>query len=186
MTKLYGDLWTDGSINGVGVPRKATVEISGTKMRDFLCKGDIDNFSKLLPPLPDSAKAEIAQILIQSADLGCPLNRRENKADIESLKETSQIPLGIFLGLIEQSLNEADPTAMFGSEIVNVPEVAYAYSGTEEEDDECLDEEEEELEELSGVGGVEGYAGPGNRDGDKQRLIREVEDYLFKLLGVTE
>ena len=105
---------------------------------------------------------------------------------MESLKETSQIPLGIFLGLIEQSLNEADPTAMFGSEIVNVPEVAYAYSGTEENDDECLDEEEEELEELSGVGGVEGYAGPGNRDGDKQRLIREVEDYLFKLLGVTE
>ena len=185
MTKLYGDLWTDGSINGVGVPRKATVEISGTKMRDFLCKGDIDSFSKLLPPLPDSAKAEIAQILIQSADLGCPLNRRENKADMESLKETSQIPLGIFLGLIEQSLNEADPTAMFGSEIVNVPEVAYAYSGTEEEDDECL-EEEEELEELSGLGGVsggiEGYAGPGKRDG----LIREVEDYLFKLLGVTE
>ena len=84
MTKLYGDLWksdSGSSIKGVGVPRSATIEISGTKMRGYLCDGDIDNFSSLLPPLPDSAKEEIANILMSSIELGCPLERRQAKQE---------------------------------------------------------------------------------------------------------
>ena len=44
------------------------------------------------------------------------------------------MPLGIFLGLIEEVLNEASPTEMFGSEIVNVPDVAYKFNGSGEEE----------------------------------------------------
>ena len=219
MTKMYGDLWTGGAIKGVGVPRTATVEISGTKMREYLCSGDIESFSELLPPLPEEAKTEIAQILMQSINLGCPLSRRG-----EELQEVSQLPLGIFLGLIEQTLNEIDPVGMFGSEIVNIPDVAYRFHGTKDEELEeivssekqrkwacaqagesrknfkgelklsadeaermCAEKvlEEDELEEISGMSvgpGVEVSSDSGKRDG----LIREVEDYLFKLLGVTE
>ena len=47
--------------------------------------------------------------------------------------------------------------------------------------------EEDELEEITTMGAPggaadEGTSEPGKRDG----LIREVEDYLFKLLGVVE
>jgi len=46
---------------------------------------------------------------------------------------------------------------------------------------------EEELEEISAAGGaaaaVEGAAGPHKKDEEQQGLIREVEDYLYKLLG---
>ena len=84
MTRLYGELWKNKqgpSIRGVGIPRTATVEISGTKMRGFLCSGDIESFSSLLPPLPDSAKKEVAEILMQSIELGCPLERRTPKTE---------------------------------------------------------------------------------------------------------
>ena len=79
MTKQYGELWNNESgpsIKGVGVPRTATVEISGTKMRKYLCDGDLDSFSALLPPLPDNVRREIAQILSDSAVCGLPMSKR--------------------------------------------------------------------------------------------------------------
>lgn len=82
MTGQYGDLWKSESapsIKGVGVPRTATVEISGSKMRGYLCDGDLDSFANLLPPLPDSAKQEIASILSSSISCGVPQERRQNE-----------------------------------------------------------------------------------------------------------
>ena len=80
MTKEYGDLWNSSSapaIRGVGVPRTSTIEVSGTQMRQFLCDGDIDSFSALLPPLPEDVKDEIGQILSTGITCGMPMSRRE-------------------------------------------------------------------------------------------------------------
>jgi hypothetical protein len=84
MTKQYGDLWKSESapsIRGVGVPRTATIEISGTEMRDYLCAGDTKAFGEMLPPLPADVKEEIANILVTSIELGCPLKRRPVKGE---------------------------------------------------------------------------------------------------------
>lgn len=92
MTSRYGDLWASVGadceapcIQGVGIPRTATVEISGSKMRKMLCDGDIENFSALLPPLPDDVKREIGTILSQSIAAGCPLERRGSKVQAEAV-----------------------------------------------------------------------------------------------------
>lgn len=82
MTQQYGELWNNQegpAIRGVGVPRTATIEISGTKMRKYLCDGDLDSFSALLPPLPDQIKTQIASILSDSAVCGLPLNKRNQQ-----------------------------------------------------------------------------------------------------------
>ena len=84
MTKQYGDLWKSKSapsIRGVGVPRTATIEVSGTEMRGYLCAGDTAAFGEMLPPLPAEAKEEIASILVNSIELGCPLERRQVKGE---------------------------------------------------------------------------------------------------------
>jgi hypothetical protein len=84
MIRLYGELWknnTGPAIRGVGVPRTATVEVSGTKMRGFLCSGDVESFANLLPPMTDAAKIEIANVLMKSIELGCPLERRQTKTE---------------------------------------------------------------------------------------------------------
>jgi len=82
MSKMYGELWKNEktpAIRGIGVPRTSTIEISGSKMREYLCTGNIEEFVKLLPPIPDDAKKEIANILMQSIELSCPLEKRGNK-----------------------------------------------------------------------------------------------------------
>jgi len=82
MTKYYGSLWKNSqgtSIQGISVPRTSTIEISGTKMRNYLCAGDFESFSKMLPPLPDAAKKEISSILSTSISCGMPLSRRSAK-----------------------------------------------------------------------------------------------------------
>ncbi len=76
MSNLYGDLW-GSQIKGIGIPRNSTVQISGTKMRQYLCDGNLEEFSSLLPPLPEDVKMEIASILSQSITCGYPLSRRK-------------------------------------------------------------------------------------------------------------
>lgn len=96
MSRLYGELWknkTGPSIRGIGVPRSATIEISGSKMRSYLCSGDIENFASLLPPMPDAAKQEIANILMKSIELGCPLERRQIQSE-SLLRSYIQVVLG--------------------------------------------------------------------------------------------
>lgn len=92
MTGRYGDLWASigadceaPCIQGVGIPRTATVEISGSKMRKMLCDGDIESFAALLPPLPDDVKREIGTILSQSIAAGCPFERRGSKVQAEAV-----------------------------------------------------------------------------------------------------
>lgn len=92
MNARYGDLWASVGadcaapcIQGVGIPRTATVEISGSKMRKMLCDGDIESFSALLPPLPDDVKQQIGNVLSQSIASGCPLERRGSKVQSEAL-----------------------------------------------------------------------------------------------------
>lgn len=92
MTEMFGNLWAGVGadceapcIQGVGIPRTATVEISGSKMRKMLCDGDIEGFSALLPPMSDAAKREIGTILSQSIAAGCPLERRGSKVQSEAL-----------------------------------------------------------------------------------------------------
>lgn len=62
-------------IKKFGVPRSATVEISGTKMRDLLCRGDKSAFVPMLPDLPTGVADKIFDILSTSASRSCP--RRE-------------------------------------------------------------------------------------------------------------
>lgn len=50
-------------INKIGVERTSTVNISGTKMREFLASGDKPSFIKYLPPIGKSEKEEIWNVL---------------------------------------------------------------------------------------------------------------------------
>lgn len=63
----YGTL-----IRKYGVPRSSTVQISGTKMREMLCKGDREGFIPMLPPLPRRIAEEVFDTLSTSATQMCP------------------------------------------------------------------------------------------------------------------
>ena len=52
-------------------------------MRGYLCDGDIESFSSLLPPLPEDSKRELGEILSTSIQCGLPLDRRSKKAEVE-------------------------------------------------------------------------------------------------------
>lgn len=49
LEKYCGDLYGRGNVRLRPVDRSSTVEVSGTRMREFLAKGDKENFSKFLP-----------------------------------------------------------------------------------------------------------------------------------------
>ena len=130
----YGELWksdTTPAIHPVGVPRSRTIEVSGTEMREYLCKGDIERFSELLPPLPKDKKVELANILIKSIECGMPLKRRE-------LQEVTQYNLGIFLGLIKEMATSAGTGAVMGAARVDNKE------DIDEEEEKIFEEEEDE------------------------------------------
>jgi hypothetical protein len=55
-----------GKIQKVGVERSSTVNISGTKMREFLQSGDMASFIKNLPPIPQNQKKEILTTLMKN------------------------------------------------------------------------------------------------------------------------
>ena len=105
------------------------------------------------------------------------------------LKESQQ-PLGIFLRLIEEVLEEASVSDMFGAASGRLEQITEPGSGKRDDED-----EDDELEEISAAGGsgpgvagdVEGSPGRKKKkkiQQDKETLIREVEDYLFSILGV--
>lgn len=62
--KKYPELLKLGKIEKVGVERTSTVNISGTKMREFLMNDDKDSFMRYLPPVSNSQKEEIWNMLI--------------------------------------------------------------------------------------------------------------------------
>jgi len=81
-------------------------EMSGTTIRKALKIAEPEQFEEIMgfydPFVYDLIKSKL------------------NSAQ-ESLEEVSQIPLGIFLGLIEETLNEADTTEMYGSWAPAIP-----------------------------------------------------------------
>jgi len=131
------------------------------------------------------------------------------------LKEGQQ-PLGIFLRLIEETINEATVNDMFGfasGNLINITPGGFEVESEEEEVEEeptakdALEamikaieaaaqesginiDKDEELEEITTMGGGNNEGLAGKRDKKKKQnkqtgIIREVEDYLFKMLGVN-
>jgi hypothetical protein len=85
-----------------------------------------------------------------------------------------------FLNTIEETIDEAAVSDMFGAASGLLDPITPAGSGKRDE------EEDDELEEISAVGGgaVEGFSGGQEEENEeKETLIREVGDYLFKMLG---
>ena len=86
--------------------------------------------------------------------------------------------MGIFLGVIEEALNEVDPTRMYGGAITNIPDTAYKYYGIEDEEE----DEEEPIEEISTISGgnVEGGHTKGVFVGlDIEKENENVDEFIF-------
>ena len=64
--KKYPELLAANKIKKVGVERTATVNVSGTKMREFLMNNDKESFLKNLPPVSNKDKEEIWNTLIKN------------------------------------------------------------------------------------------------------------------------
>ena len=62
----FSTLTQKGKIHVVGVDRNSTVNISGTKMREFLLQGDKDSFIRNLPPVPTKDKETIWNTLMKN------------------------------------------------------------------------------------------------------------------------
>ena len=87
-------------------------------------------------------------------------------------EEVERMPLGIFLRLIEEVIDEvsSEKQRKWACAQIDDPDELTKKQAKEM----CKSEiKEEELEEVSGVGAVAGYAGPGKRDSKQQGLIRE-------------
>lgn len=74
MIKLYGEMFINGLINVIGIPR--VVAISGTEMREYLCSGNTEMLMNMLPAsLSEESKQQIANILTKSVSCGYPSSR---------------------------------------------------------------------------------------------------------------
>ena len=63
LSKSAPKLFSRGQIKRRGVNRSETVNISGTKMREFMANGDVKNFKKFMPPAIQQYAGELLQIL---------------------------------------------------------------------------------------------------------------------------
>jgi len=91
-----------------------------------------------------------------------------------------EISLNHLLEEIEETIDEAALTQMYGSWAPNLYRITDP--GTELEE-ESLDEDEE-LEEMATMSGGSAELGAGKINVEEEGLIREIEDYLFRTLGV--
>jgi citrate lyase synthetase len=66
LTKSAPRLFSRGQIERRGVDRNETVNVSGTKMREYMVSGDKKNFKKFLPPAFRQYAGEILNILTKS------------------------------------------------------------------------------------------------------------------------
>ena len=182
--KNYGGLWKD-SILPRGVARTETIEISGTKMRDYLCQGDVKSFAEYLPPLPQDKKEEIADILSKSIEFGCAYSQRK-------IEENTQHFLGIFRGLVDEVLEEISKAGKkrVAKKIPILKDEGYpqkqAIAIAHSMEKEKKLEEEEEIEEVSGVGAVGGYSlplGEKPKKHKKDKEVNEIINYLLEKLG---
>lgn len=65
LSKVAPTLFADDQIETRGVSRVETVNVSGTKMREYIELGDVKNFKKFLPPEVQLHAKEILDILLQ-------------------------------------------------------------------------------------------------------------------------
>ena len=63
LSKSAPTLFSRGQIERRGVDRNETVNVSGTKMREYMAKGDVKNFKKFLPQAIQQYAREILLIL---------------------------------------------------------------------------------------------------------------------------
>jgi len=63
LSKAAQKLFDNGLIERRGVDRSETVNVSGTKMREFMARGDVRNFKKFLPEEIRQYAGEILNIL---------------------------------------------------------------------------------------------------------------------------
>jgi hypothetical protein len=155
--------WQIGVAPHVSIDVPGHGEMSGTTLRTALKGSDPESFQQIMgfydPLIYDLIKNKLRQL------------------------EENQLPLGIFLRMIEESL-----TGMYGQAGATL---GYYNTGKHRFDDgeECdpeIEDCDEDLEETSSMGGGAAEMGAGKRDKAKpQGLIREVEDYLFRILGVS-
>lgn len=93
MIRLYGDLYSNGIIRVIGIPR--VVSISGTQMRQYLINGDVESLKQMLPSgLSQENKEKIATTLVKSVEIGRPSSQ-------ESYKNESLIRNYVFNFLIQ-------------------------------------------------------------------------------------
>ena len=81
-------------ISLVGVSRSDTVDISGTKMRELLRTGQLQEFKAFLPPVTKKSKNIVTKILSDSISLGCSFNCREQQKNIMNARDGLPITLG--------------------------------------------------------------------------------------------
>ena len=93
MTQMYGGLMSR-QISLVGVSRSDTVDISGTKMRELLRTGQLQEFKAFLPPVTKKSKNIVTKILSDSISLGCSFNCREQQKNIMNARDGLPITLG--------------------------------------------------------------------------------------------
>lgn len=63
LSKSAPTLFSRGQIERRGVDRNETVNVSGTKMREYMANGDVKNFKKFLPQAIQQYAREILSIL---------------------------------------------------------------------------------------------------------------------------
>jgi len=170
--------------------------LSGTNMRAAIESKDFDTFKSYIP---DTSLHMAEDIYVKLSG-----------ALLMEGKEGSPLPLGIFLGLIEEALNEdivpGNDYLMFGGSAGGgydyVKDKANSPRGWNPEALEAANETEEELEEMSSMaaGNVEGAMTKGPFPGldvkkenekeavrshtlEEEELIKEVTDYLLKMIA---
>jgi hypothetical protein len=90
MKELYDDLFGK-NIQLVGVSRKDTVDISGTKMRELILTTNKAEFKSLLPNLSENLKNIIVDVLFESARTGKPFISRLREG--RSRSSTRNLPI---------------------------------------------------------------------------------------------
>lgn len=117
----YPELLKANKINKIGVERTSTVNISGTKMREFLQSGEKKSFLENLPPVGNRNKEEIWNILSARR----PVDVKENNPYSQFIAEVINQVAGEMLiegGWRNQETQEWEVTPKVVGEIVNAME----------------------------------------------------------------
>ena len=150
-------------------------EMSGTTIRKVLKNADVETFKKIMK----FDDLEIYDMI-------------KHKLSKQPLEEDAQYHLGVFLGLINESLQEVYSDKQRRWACAQAGENRSSFKGklslTKAEADELCNAEEleEELEEITGAGAVAGYAGPvgqAKKRKPPEVAVNEALNYLLQISG---